>query len=60
MQNFDLLHTLLLGWPILSVLLVFSIVDAEVIFLLSERFRTAGRFLYREFTSFIIFNLRSK
>ncbi|HMU75317.1 MAG TPA: MotA/TolQ/ExbB proton channel family protein [Elusimicrobiota bacterium] len=32
MQNFDLLHTLLLGWPILSVLLVFSIVTVAVLF----------------------------
>lgn len=32
MQTFDLKHTLLLGWPILSVLLVFSVVTVAVLF----------------------------
>lgn len=32
MSSFDLKHTLLLGWPILSVLLVFSILTVSIFF----------------------------
>lgn len=32
MSSFDIKHTLLLGWPILSVLLVFSVVTLAVFF----------------------------
>lgn len=32
MSSFDLQHTLLLGWPILSVLLIFSILTVSIFF----------------------------
>ncbi|MBK8575559.1 MAG: MotA/TolQ/ExbB proton channel family protein [Elusimicrobia bacterium] len=43
MSSFDLKHTLLLGWPILSVLLVFSILTVSIFFeclSLHQRIRT--------------------
>lgn len=39
MSSFDLKHTLLLGWPILSVLLVFSILTVSIFFECLSLFR---------------------
>ncbi len=45
MSNFNLLHTLLIGWPVLSVLLVFSIITVASFFECWSSLRRVRSFL---------------